>query len=60
MKNSIEYWITYNIIYKENFKAKNWLQWLGFKFDNPKPEGIEVPEGFEFFYRLRPVKGLGE
>jgi hypothetical protein len=55
-----EYWITYNIIYKENFKAKNWLQWLGFKFDNPKPEGIEVPEGFEFFYRLRPVKGLGE
>ena len=55
-----KYWLTYNFIYKENFMAKNWLKWLGYKFDNPNPEGLGVPEGFEFFYRIRPIKGLGE
>lgn len=54
------FWMTYNFIYKENFLAKKWLKWLGYKFDIPKPEGVEVPENFEFFYRIRPVKGLGE
>ena len=32
---------------------------LGFKFDNPKPNGINVPDGFEFFYRIRETRGLG-
>lgn len=59
-KTDEKFWLTYNIIYKENYLAKKWLQWLGYKFDNPKPEGVEMPEGFEFFYRIRPVKGLGE
>ena len=51
---------TYNLIWKENKSAKKWLKGLGYKFDNPKPDGINIPDGFEFFYRLRPVKGLGE
>lgn len=54
------FWLTYNVIYEKNYTAKKWLKWLGFKFDKPRPEGIEIPEGFEFFYRVRPVKGLGE
>ena len=54
------FWLTYNVIYEKNYLAKRWLKWLGFKFDNPRPEGIEIPEGFEFFYRVRPIKGLGE
>jgi hypothetical protein len=54
-----EFWLMYNIIYKENYLAKSWLAWLGFKFDNPKPQGMKIPDGFEFFYRVRPVKGLG-
>ncbi len=55
-----KFWLIYNVIYEKNFLAKKWLKWLGFKFDNPKPDGVEVPEGFEFFYRVRPIKGLGE
>lgn len=55
-----KYWLTYNFIYKENWLAKKWLSWLGYKFDNPRPEGMNIPKDFEFFYRLRPVKGLGE
>lgn len=55
-----KFWLTYNVIYEKNYLAKKWLKWLGFKFDNPRPKGIEVPEGFEFFYRVRPIKGLGE
>lgn len=55
-----KFWFTYNVIYKENWLAKKWLSWLGYKFDVPHPEGVEMPEGFEFFYRVRPVKGLGE
>lgn len=50
--------ITYNFIYKNNFIAKNWLKWIGFKFDIPHPVGMNVPEGFEFFYRIRQRKGL--
>ena len=48
-----KYDLTYNLIYEKNYMAKNWLKWLGFRFDNPKPEGFNVPEGFEFFYRLK-------
>lgn len=55
-----KFWLTYNVIYEKNHLAKKWLKWLGFKFDNPRPNGIDIPEGFEFFYRVRPVKGLGE
>ncbi len=55
-----KFWLTYNMIYKTNHLAKKWLKWLGYKFDNPNPKGIEIPEGFEFFYRVRPIKGLGE
>ena len=55
-----KFWLTYNVIYEKNYLAKKWLKWLGFRFDNPRPKGIEVPAGFEFFYRVRPIKGLGE
>ena len=48
--------ILYNFIYKTNHKAKKWLGPLGFRFDNPFPDGIEVPEGFEFFYKIREEK----
>ena len=45
--------LIYNFIYEKNFEAKKWLKWLGFKFDNPHPKGIDVPKGFEFFYLVR-------
>jgi hypothetical protein len=54
-----KYWLTYNFIYGSS-SSKKWLKKLGFKFDNPRPQGLNIPEGFEFFYRVRPVKGLGE
>lgn len=44
--------IFYNFIYKSNFSAKIWLKKAGFKFDNPKPRGIDIPKNFEFFYML--------
>jgi hypothetical protein len=53
-----KYWVTGNILYSENKLAKKWLKKMGFKFDNPKPKGIDVPDGFEFFYRIRPTRGL--
>ena len=55
-----KFWFLYNFIYKDNLEAKKWLEWLGFKFDKSIPENIKLPEGFELFYRIRPVKGLGE
>lgn len=55
-----KFWLTYNLIYKENIQAKRFLKKLGYRFDNPKPDCIDVPDGFEFFYRIRPIKGLGE
>lgn len=54
-----KYWLTCNILYSENRFAKKWLKKLGFKFNNPKPDGINVPDGFEFFYRIRETRGLG-
>jgi len=58
-KSEKKLWLLYNFIYEKNFEAKKWLKWVGFRFDNPHPEGIDVPEGFEFFYRIREVEGLG-
>lgn len=54
------YWLTCNILFSENIFAKNWLRKIGYRFDNPKPELLNVQEGFEFFYRIRPTRGLGE
>lgn len=54
-----KYWLTWNILFSENKLAKQWLKKLGYKFDL-KPQGIKVPEGFEFFYRIRQTRGLGE
>ncbi len=51
-----QYSILYNFIYKSNKKAKKWLKFSGFHFDNPFPDKIEVPEGFEFFYKIREEK----
>ena len=53
------YWLTCNILFSENRFAKRWLKKLGYKFNNPKPDGIDVPDGFEFFYRIRATRGLG-
>ena len=58
-KSKEKFFLIYNFIYEKNFEAKRWLKWLGFRFDNPHPKGIEVPKGFEFFYRIREVNGLG-
>ena len=49
--NSSKYEIMYNFIYKSNTKAKLWLKKLGFCFDNPKPEGMDIKKDFEFFYK---------
>lgn len=53
-----KYWLTYNIIHKNNHMAKKWLKRFGFKFDIKTLDGAELPKDFEFFYRIRPVKGL--
>lgn len=53
-----EYWFLYNFIYKSNSLAKKWLKYIGFKFDIPNPIGVNVPDGFEFFYRIKEYKGL--
>ena len=61
--------LTLNQLYKENYIAKNWLKWVGFRF--PAEEKIKnlidkeflkanIHENFEIFYRERNVKGLGE
>ncbi|MBQ3640505.1 hypothetical protein II906_01015 [bacterium] len=47
-----KYLILFNFIYKSNFQAKRWLRLLGFKFDNPHPQNMKVPEDFEFFYKV--------
>lgn len=47
-----KYDIMYNFIYKSNFEAKSWLKKLGFRFDNPRPEKLNVRKNFEFFYKL--------
>ena len=52
------FWYLYNFIYSKNEFSKQWLKWIGFKFDNPKPAGMNIPDGFEFFYRVKEIKGL--
>lgn len=50
-----------NKIYSKNFLAKKWLKWAGFQFDIPKPFSMNIPDGFEYFYRIRTTnnkKGL--
>ena len=47
-----KYSILYNFIYKSNLSAKKWLKILGFRFDNPRPDGLKIPDGFEFFYKI--------
>ena len=53
-----KFWFLYNFIYFKNDFAKNWLSWIGFKFDKPKPYGMNIPKEFEFFYRIRKRRGL--
>lgn len=53
-----KYWLTCNVLFSENKFAKSWLKKIGFNFNNPKPEGIDIPDGFEFFYRIRETRGL--
>lgn len=48
-----KYDVMFNYIYKSNFEAKNWLKKLGFKFDKPKLVGLNIKEGFEFFYKVK-------
>ena len=61
-KEFIEYdkkfWFLYNFIFYKNIFAKNWLSWLGFRFNNPRPQIMNLPNEFEFFYRIREVRGL--
>ncbi len=47
-----KYRLTYNFIYEKNHRAKRWLKWLGYRFDNPRPAGVKMPSGFEYFYRI--------
>lgn len=53
-----KFWFLYNFIYKKNFFAKNWLKWMGFKFDLAKFSALNLPDDFEFFYRIKEKKGL--
>lgn len=48
-----EYDLIFNYIYKSNFEAKKWLKRLGFKFDKPKPTGLKIKDGFQFFYKMK-------
>ena len=51
-----KYWILYNTLYQENKLAKKWLKKFGFKFDNLFD--VKLPEGFEFFYKKKEIRGL--
>lgn len=63
-----KYWLTFNMLYKENEIAKHWLKKYGYRF--PKEETnktpldmamlaqVKTPEDFEVFYRLRETRGL--
>lgn len=53
-----KFWFLYNFIFYKNEFAKTWLKWLGFNFNNPRPAGLNIPQGFQFFYRIRQPKGL--
>ena len=53
-----DYWMLFNTLFKENQLAKRWLTKFGFRFNNPC--GLKLPKDFEFFYRVRKVRRLGE
>lgn len=67
-----KYWLTLNMIWKENHIAKKWLKRLGYRFpaevlekgeelnfyDRVMLNKFKTPGGFEPFYRLRETRGL--
>lgn len=53
-----DYWMTFNLIYKENHLAKKWLSKMGYSFNMAKPVLANIPKDFEFFYRTRKLRGL--
>lgn len=53
-----KFWFLYNFMLSEDEQAKGWLKWLGFDFSVPRPKGLNIPKGLEFFYRIRKPKGL--
>lgn len=55
---SNDYWMMCNMLYVKNSLAKKWLKKFGFKFDRLHPIGSNIPDDFEFFYRLRKTRGL--
>ena len=48
-----EFDILFNFVYESNCMAKKWIKKLGFSFDNPKPIGFSIEDGFEFFYKSK-------
>ena len=51
-----KYLLIFNMLYKENKLAKKWLKKFGFKFDNLF--NAKLPDGFEFFYKKKELRGL--
>lgn len=50
-KEVLNFDIFYNYIYKSNIEAKEWLKKLGFIFDCPIPQKLNIQRDFEFFYK---------
>lgn len=50
-KESKNFDIFYNYIYKSNVEAKEWLKKLGFKFNCPFTRKLNIQKDFEFFYK---------
>lgn len=59
-KYETKYRIMCNFIYKSNYTAKSWLKKFGFKFDNPKPCGMTIADGYEFFYKITKKEKKGK
>lgn len=67
-----KYWLTLNMIWKENHIAKRWLKRFGYRFpadilqegkelnfyDRLMLNKFKTPDGFEPFYRKRKIRGL--
>ena len=52
-----EFDVLFNFVYQSNYSSKKWIKKLGFNFDNPKPIGFSIEDGFEFFYKLKERNG---